>query len=293
MATSGTKTVKIGWCAMAMLLATASAGAAEPGAGEVRFLPHRAVYEVTLDQTTAGASVTDMRGRMVYELTGSGCEGWTQNMRFVTEMTSQDGAKQINDLVTSSWEQADGSKLRFNQNQSRDNRPVEGSAGDAERKDGKVLVTLSKPSRKTIMLGGDVYFPVQHSMALVAAARAGKSAMTADLYDGSEKGEKVYQTTSIIGRKVMPGTAKMPASLKSGAELDKVASWPVSISYFEQGATKVDAVPSYELGFRFYENGVSTKLHINYGEFAVNGDLTELTFLEPTRCEGENGERSK
>jgi hypothetical protein len=293
MATSGTKTVKIGRWAMAILLAPASAGVAGAGAGEVRFLPHRAVYEVTLDKTTAGASVTDMRGRMVYELTGSSCEGWTQNMRFVTEMTSQDGGKQINDLVTSSWEQADGSKLRFNQNQSRDNRPVEGSAGDAERKDGKVLVTLSKPSRKTIMLGGDVYFPVQHSMALVAAARAGKSAMSADLYDGSEKGEKVYQTTSIIGRKVMPGTAKMPASLKSGAELDKVASWPVSISYFEQGATKVDAVPSYELGFRFYENGVSTKLHINYGEFAVNGDLTELTFLEPTRCEGENGERSK
>ena len=38
---------------------------------------------------------------------------------------------------------------------------------------------------------------------------------------------------------------------------------------------------------RFYENGVSTKLHIDYGDFAINGALTALDYLEPTRCEGD------
>lgn len=268
--------------------------AAEAPAGSVQFVPHRAVYDITLDRTNAGTSVTDMQGRMVYELTGSACEGWTQNMRFATRMTNQDGGVQVNDLVTSSWEEAGGRVLRFNQSQSRDGRLAEASQGDATRRaDGKAVdVVLAKPGRKLLTFDGDVYFPVQHSMALVAAAKAGKSVMAADLYDGSEKGDKVYQTTSIIGRKITPGAFKSAAALKGGARLDTVASWPVSISYFEPGSSKTDAVPSYELAFHFYENGVSSKLHIDYGEFSINGELTDLVFLEPTKCNDSGAARS-
>lgn len=265
--------------------AVAPAGA-EVVAGSVEFLPHRAVYEISLDRTSSGSGVTDMQGRMVYELTGSACEGWTQNMRFATRMTNQDGGVQVNDLITSSWEAAGGGKLRFNQSQSRDGKTFEVSQGDATRRaDGKAVdVALAKPQLKTLTVAGEPNFPVQHSMALIAAARAGKSVMTADLYDGSEKGEKVYQTTAMIGGKIVPGAKKSPASVKGGGQLDALDSWPVSISYFEQGSAKTDAVPSYELGFRFYENGVSSKLHIDYGEFSINGELSDLVFLEPTKC---------
>mgnify|MGYP001172903066 FL=1 len=276
----------------ALSLAAASApAAAETASGAVRFVPHRAVYEITLASTNAGSGVTDMQGRMVYELTGSRCEGWTQNMRFATRMTNQDGGEQLNDLVTSSWEEAGGSVLRFNQSQSRDGKLIEISQGDATRQpDGKkVDVALVKPLKKSLTLDAGIHFPVQHSMALIAAAQAGKSVMTSDLYDGSEKGEKVYQTTAIIGAKILPGAKKSPVSLKGGAQLDTLASWPVSISYFEPGSAKTDAVPSYELGFRFYENGVSSRLHIDYGEFSINGELTDLVFLEPTKCDASTG----
>jgi len=61
----------------------------------VHFAPHRAVYDITLTKSASGSGVAGMTGRMVYELTGSACEGYTQNMRFVTRMSSQDsfGAK--------------------------------------------------------------------------------------------------------------------------------------------------------------------------------------------------------
>ena len=52
--------------------------------------PHRAVYEITLDRSRGGSGVSDMSGRMVYELKGSECEGYTQTMRFVTRMTNQE-----------------------------------------------------------------------------------------------------------------------------------------------------------------------------------------------------------
>ncbi len=264
-------------------------GAAAAAAGTLA--PHRAVYEITLDKASSGSGVSELTGRMVYELAGSACEGWTQNMRFVTRSTNQAGAAQINDLRTSSWEDAAGNKLRFDVSQYRDDALVETSQGDAARSEGSVggkggiTVDLAKPERKKMTLDGNIYFPIRHSLTLLEAARAGRTGFTADLYDGAEKGAKVNHTNTVIGRKYAPGSVKMPAALKNGDKLDALASWPFAISYFDGGAKASDTAPSYELAFRFYENGVSTRLHIDYGEFSINGELSELTFMEPARCE--------
>ena len=45
-------------------------------------------------------------------------------------------------------------------------------------------------------------------------------------------------------------------------------------------------MPAYELAFLYFENGVSRRLYIDYGEFAIRGSLKEITFLEPGKCEG-------
>ena len=257
------------------------------------------MYEITLHKAASGSGVSELNGRMVYELAGSSCEGWTQNMRFVTRSTNQEGTTQINDLRTSSWEDAAGSKLRFDVTQFRNDQLVEASQGDASREGtnvgasasatagssgGGIAVDLEKPERRKLNLPGNIYFPIRHSLSLLAAAREGKTGFTADLYDGAEKGTKVNHTNTVIGKAYAPGSVKSPANLKNGDKLDALASWPFAISYFDGGAKASDTAPSYELAFRFYENGVSTKLHIDYGEFAINGELKELTFLEPGKC---------
>jgi len=255
-------------------------GVAGPGA--VQFAPHRAVYDVVLDRSSPGSGVTEMTGRMVYELTGSVCEGYTQNMRFVTRTGGQEGSIRVSDMRTSSWEDAGGRRLRFSNAQYQDEILAETAQGDAGREKGQVRVDLSKPAKKTLTLGGDVYFPIQHSVALIEAARAKRTLLKADVYDGGEKGEKVYQTSAIIGR--AEGAAKLPPDLKNADRLAKLLSWPISIGYFEPGSEKKDAVPSYELGFRFYENGVTSTLRIDYGDFAIRGEIKELQFLEPSKC---------
>ena len=280
----------------AVLAATLIAPAAALAQGAQKpaeFAPHRAVYDVTLARSAPGSGVSEMTGRMVYELSGSSCEGWTQNMRFVTRMTNQEGAQQLSDLRTSSWEEAKGRRLRFNSTQLRDDAPPDATQGDAARSaDGSsVEVDLEKPEKKRFRIAGSVYFPIQHSMALVAAARAGRTSFAADLYDGAEKGDKVNPTHAVIGAPMKPGPMKSAASVKNADKLDALASWPVAISYFEPGNERKDSPPSYELAFRFYENGVSTRLRIDYGEFAINGELSELTFLEPARCGDASGEK--
>src|SRR5262249_57811014 len=75
---------------------------ASAGAPPIVLAPHRAIYEMTLAEARGGAGVTAVSGRMVYELTGSACEGYTQNMRFVTQMSNQKGGATLPDLRSSS-----------------------------------------------------------------------------------------------------------------------------------------------------------------------------------------------
>jgi hypothetical protein len=44
-------------------------------------------------------------------------------------------------------------------------------------------------------------------------------------------------------------------------------------------------LPVYELAYVMLENGVSKNLYIDYGGFALEGDLREITFLQPSACD--------
>ena len=117
--------------------------------------------------------MTAVSGRMVYELTGSACEGYTQNMRFVTQMTNQGGTAMVTDLRSSSWEEGNGKRFRFNSSQFRDEKATEATAGDAARANtaDDIKVELTKPAKKDLSLSARVYFPVQHSIAAAAGGQ--------------------------------------------------------------------------------------------------------------------------
>lgn len=274
-----------------MLAAPTSGSHAQVGGGVLQFRPHRAVYDITFDHATPGSGVADMVGRMVYEMTGSACGEYSQNMRFVTRMTNQDGVSQVSDLRTSSLEDLAAHRLEFSSSQYENQKLAEASQGIAGPAEGAKLIEakLTKPAKKTVQLPSDIYFPIQHSLALVQAARSGHSLFKANLYDGSDKGEKFYETSAMIGPRAAPGVSLSPASLPNAAELDSVPSWPIAIGYFEPGPSRLDTVPTYELSFRFYENGVSSRLYIDYGDFAIRGELKELTFLAVEKCRSGTG----
>ena len=267
------------------LLVPLQSGSAAPDG--VVLAPHRAIYELTLATTRGGTGVSAVMGRMAYDLTGSPCDGYTQNMRFVTRMTNQSGNAVVTDLRSSTWEDARGKRFRFDSSQYRDEMATDSTVGDAARPGASedIKVELTKPAKKNISIPSRVYFPVQHTIALLHAAKTTKTSFRADLYDGSEKGEKVYDTVAAIGRAQGAGSNRQLAQVKNAERLDSLKGWPMSIAYFEPGSGKQDALPVYELSFLMFENGVSRKLYIDYGEFALQGDLTEITFYPPSKCE--------
>jgi hypothetical protein len=251
------------------------------------FVPHRAIYQLEIDRAAAGSGISDVNGRIVYELTGSACEGFTQNMRFVTVTSNSEGNSQTTDLRTSSWESVPAKKLRFNSSSYLNDQLTEQARGSAERKGltETPSIDLAKPEKKTFELGQQVYFPMQHSAALLDAARAGKTHFAADLYDGSEKGAKVYATSAVIGQRVAPGANKSLAGLKGAGALESVPSWPVSISYFSKGNTvHKDELPLYEMSYRFHENGVTSQIVLDYGQYSMKGKLNELVMLDQQAC---------
>jgi hypothetical protein len=228
-----------------------------------------------------------MSGRMVYEITGNPCIGYSQNMRFVTNVVNQEGVTSLTDLRTTSWEDAASSAFRFNSSQYKDRKLTETTVGDASRSNGsgRLKVALSRPARKQLDLAPQAMFPIQHSRELIVRARRGERLFTADLFDGSEKGDKVYTTVSFLGKGRAPGDVEGLEEVESAKPLLKVPAWPISISYYEPETNRQDAVPTYELSFLYYANGVSRRLLIDYGSFAVRGVLKEIFFLDPGKCE--------
>jgi EipB-like len=283
----------IGFCQRQMLalLAVPLLGGALPSHAQAlaakepnKLVAHRAIYEMTLDDARSASGITGIDGRMVFEFTGSECDGYSLNMRMVTQMTDSQGQTNLTDLRSSTWEQGDGQKFRFQSAQYLNDKLGDITMGRAVREtpNEAVEVKLSQPSLAELNLSGPLLFPTQHSLALIKAARAGQALFQARIYDGSEKGQKVYDTTAFIGTPVQPGgDAKLEAAAKDKG-LGELASWPVSIGYFEPKGG--DLTPSYQIDFRLYENGVSRDLLIDYGDFSIHGKLTGLEYLKAPAC---------
>lgn len=262
-------------------LATASSAIAAPTV----LAPHRAVYNVTLAESQATAGVADLTGRLVYELQGTSCEGFTQTMRFVTRTANSEGRTAVSDMRSRFEEDIEANTFAFQTQNYRNRRLTERAVGTAARTDAaNVKVSIEQPGRRTVEFDKDIKFPIGHAVALIEAARAGRSIYTTYLYDGAEKGDKLFSTTAAIGGPVS-SDAKAALSEAPGADvLNVLTAWPISMSYFELDALETDGVPVYELAFMMFENGVSRRLYIDYGTFAIRGTLQSLEMLPSKPC---------
>ena len=108
-----------------------------PQPQRVDLAPHRAIYDMSLGRSSASANVSDVRGRLVFDFSGSSCEGYSLNTRLVTEIIDRDGKALVSDLRSSTWEHARGERFRFNSSQFLNQKLSEQVVGLAARaKDG-------------------------------------------------------------------------------------------------------------------------------------------------------------
>ena len=163
------------------------------------FLPHEALYDLNLVKSRGSNPVNSARGRILYNFSGSACEGYTSEFRQVSELDVGEGKVMLSDLRSSSWEDGAGKSYRFKidaRTNDADSNPVDGIA---ERTGDHITVKLKQPVTKTFTIDGATVFPTEQIQRIIAAAKEGKSLLELTVYDGSDNGEKVYNTLSVIG----------------------------------------------------------------------------------------------
>jgi hypothetical protein len=242
--------------------------------------PHRAVYDLKLDGRRPARGVEDARGRILFETSGNRCEGFTTSFRQVVELTIN-GNPVVMDVRTAHFEEGDGSGFRFTSRATENGTPRDETDGTATRTDGAVRIAVRRPRPVETQVDGQTIFPTEHLRRLVQAAREGQTILEVKVYDGAETGEKLYNATAVIGRRLAPGTGEVEEASRD-PRLAGLARWPVTISYFEVG--KDSPTPAYSIAFELYENGVSRQLVIDYGEFSLRGTLTKLEWQAETAC---------
>jgi envelope integrity protein B len=252
----------------------------------ITLVPHRAVYDLALGRTRDAAQVAAVRGRILYDFDGNACEGYTLKFRQVSELDTGEGKVSTSDLRSTTWEGGDAKRFKFNSENFLDQNLVDSVDGHAEHGASATAIDLAKPEHKVLDIDAAVVFPTQHMVRVIGAARAGKSVLDFPVYDGSETGEKVYNTLTVIGRKLASDERKHDDAAASEARLAGVARWPVTISYFEKSKAPKNSeqTPVYAIGFELYENGISRALSLDYNDFVVTGKLSSLEIKQPKPC---------
>lgn len=269
-----------------MALAAAVFG---PGGGALAangpFLAHQALYDLNLVKSRSN-SVNSARGRILYNFTGNACEGYTSEFRQVSELDSGEGKITLSDLRSNSWEDGAGKSYRF-KIETRMNEADSGRVdGSAERDGDHINVKLKLPAPKSFTLDGKVVFPTEQIQRIIAAAKEGKSLLELSVYDGSDDGQKVYNTLTVIGQPIPADRSTASDPSISDEHMKSLKRWPVTVSYFDRDAQQKEGeqTPVYAMSFELYENGVSRQLVLDYNDFVISGAMGKFDVKDSKPC---------
>jgi hypothetical protein len=262
-------------------------GSAAQAAAGAPFLPHQALYELSLVKSRGSTSIEAARGRILYNFSGSACEGYTSDFRQVSELDSGEGKTTLSDLRSTSWEDGAGKSYRFKIDTRMNNGDPSAVDGVAERTGDRIAVKLKQPVAKTFTLDGSTVFPTEQIQRIIAAAKEGKSVLELSVYDGSDNGEKVYNTLSVIGQPI-PGDRAIttPDPSTTNDSMKALTRWPVTVSYYDSDAKAKDGeqTPVYAMSFELYEDGVSRALMLDYNDFVISGKMGKFDVKDSKPC---------
>src|SRR5881394_915295 len=125
------------------------------------FLSHQALYELSLIKSRGSNAINAARGRILYNLSGSACEGYTSEFRQVSELNSGEGKVTLSDMRSTSWEDGAGKSYRFRIDTRMNDTDTNAVDGIAERNGDRITVKLKQPASKTFTLDGSTVFPTE------------------------------------------------------------------------------------------------------------------------------------
>jgi hypothetical protein len=261
------------------LIAVAMFGAFGAQQASARLLAsHRAVYDLALDKASDKSGITSLGGRMVYEFSGSPCEGYTTNFRYVTRINTEESSR-LTDQQTTTFEDGAGKTFSFVTKSLVDQDLDKEVKGTATRGPDGITVKLTKPQKADLTLR-QTWFPTQHLIELLGKAEKGDHFYETSLFDGSDEADRVMTTTVVVGKR----TETKPDDPEYAAlgNLKNDPSWPVTIANFDTSGGKGSGMlPTYTISLKLHDNGITRDLLMDYGDFSVKGRLVNLAVFDP------------
>jgi hypothetical protein len=261
----------IGCLCMSRALAAAGPGIAPPS---VHLAAHTATYDLSLSSTHGGGTVA-ASGSMSFQVTDA-CSAWASQQTLLLHLVTREGRSSDMASTYATLESKDGRHLTFDMQQ-RDNgtltQQVRGEASLDAAGHGSVRYTLPQPATMTLPPG--TLFPMAHTAAIIAAAEAGRRSIDPVLFDGTSADGPTDSYVTILGWHPAPSQSDHPS-------LAGLGSGRMHVAFFARKPTTITA--DYEIGMRYFANGVSDQLAMDFGSFTLNGVLSGFTPGKPGRC---------
>ena len=253
-----------------------------PFAASAQLASHEAVYDIALASTKGGAAgVVNAYGKMRYSIRKV-CDQWLTESVF-----SLDIGYEMLGLDTTNWKQmtresADGCLFEFDvfvRENGKDRKDLSGKSVCENRK--KVL-RLSVPVRSEAVFPASVVFPVQQTLRLIKAARAGHKSVSSYVYDGTRP-EALYSMNAVIS---FPENA---GSLKARGDTELIEgkkAYRFDAAFFEEFSSgrQQDGTPQYEVSMIYYDNGISDRIEQDFGSYRLRSTLKTVKKLPETPC---------
>ena len=199
-------------------------------------------------------------------------------------MTLINGDWQVTRTVSdyATWEAKDGLAFRFHTVDTTDGEVDDRLDGEAhlDRQGGPGEVTYTAPKAATVKLPVGTMFPMWQTEAIIRAARAGEKFIAMPLFDGTGENGASDSSVAIDGWEP-PVVARDAGDASRFSMLAKLPSTRVHVAFFSR---KPDTItPDFEIGMRYFSNGVADGLSMNFGDFTMDGKLVHLAIL-PSHC---------
>ncbi len=259
-------------------LAVADQAAASRATAPQGLAAYRAVYELSLSDASLAAGGAGGRGRLSFNLSGSSCQGYQEIRHQVTEVRTGQGAPQLVELRSATFETADGNGFDFDFESKSGAAAPKSVKGKAKKTGGSGLAVMVG-SAKSRDVDGEALFPAEYLRRTLAAAHNDEKMFRAKVFDGSGQGTPVLDASTVIGK---PSTAPATEKALKIQQLEGLRHWPVTVSYFQPDAP--DSTPLYVKSYELYENGVVHVLKIDYGHLVVAGEMKELVLAPPAKA---------
>lgn len=230
----------------------------------------RATYDLSLAES--GGNTLSATGSMTYVVRDT-CSAWSTQQHLDIQSATRNGGAVTMVSDYSTLESKDGRHLIFRTVQKSNNTVLQTVSGEASvDAHGHGVVQYEKPIKKTLKLPPGTLFPMMHTAAILAAAQQGAPNIAPLLFDGTgaDGAQETYITLLGWGPQKDPAPFPALASQPAGR---------VHVAFFSR--TPDSILPDYEIGMRYFANGVSDKLDMDFGDFRMHGSLHNLALPPP------------